>query len=129
TDGFINTGTLQAQGAVTVSAGADGGTALLSFAGTAAQTYTQSGNVVNGLVTINKASGTVTLATNATWNAAGQALTVTSGTLDLAGHNLTVNNALTVASAGTLQLQGAETISYGSLTLNADSAVRYNGTA
>src|SRR5207249_2982107 len=94
-----------------------------------AQTYTQNGNVVGGLITVNKASGTVTLATNATWNAGGQNLTVTSGTLDLAGHDLTVSNALTVSAAGTLQLQGAETITDGSLTLSAVSTVRYNGTA
>ena len=105
TDGAINTGTIAAQGHVTINAGADGGTGLLSFTGTAAQTYTQSGDVVDGLVTVNKASGTVTLASAATWNAASQNLTVTSGTLDLAGFALSTGT-LTVAAAGTV-LQGA----------------------
>src|SRR6185503_12553546 len=66
-DGVIGTATIAAQGAVTVGASAGGGTALLSFTGTANQTYTQSGNVMDGLVTINKASGTVTLASATTW--------------------------------------------------------------
>ena len=73
------------------------GDATLNFTGTANQTYTQSGDVINGLITINKASGTVTLASAATWNAAGQNLTVTSGTLDLAGFAL---------STGTLTVSG-----------------------
>ena len=128
TAGFINTGTIEAQGAVAVGAGALGGTALLSFTGTANQTYTQAGDAIDGLVTVNKASGTVTLASAATWNAAGQNLTVTSGTLDVAGFALSTGT-LTVAAAGTVQLQGAETITAGTVTLNAGSTVRYNGAA
>ncbi len=105
TNGAIDTGTISAQGHVTINAGADGGTGLLSFTGTANQTYTQSGDAMDGLVTVNKASGTVTLASAATWNAAGQNLTVTSGTLDLAGFALSTGT-LTVAAAGTV-VQGA----------------------
>ncbi len=128
TDGVINTGTVEAQGAVTVGAGADGGSALLIFSGTANQTYTQSGNAMDGLVTVNKASGTVTLASATTWNAASQNLTVTSGTLDAAGFALSTGT-LTVAAAGTVQLQGAETITATTVTLNAGSTIRYYGTA
>src|SRR5439155_3049720 len=130
TDGVINTGTIGARGDVTINAGADGGTALLSFTGTANETYTNNGGASTmGAVTINKPSGTVTLATNASWSGAGQILTVTSGTLDLSGHNLTVNNAFMLGAAGTVQLQGAEAISAGSVTLNAGSTFRYYGTA
>src|SRR5207249_2962702 len=131
TDGPINTGTIAAQGNVTINAGADGGTAVLQFTGGNAQTYTDNGGTkTTGNITVNKTVGSaVTLATDMSYNASGQTLTVTSGTLALAGHNLTVNDALTVAAAGTLQLQGAETITDGSLTLSAGSTVRYNGTA
>src|SRR6185503_816807 len=88
TNGFINTGTIEAQGAVTIGALADGGTGLLTFTGTANQTYTQGADAMDGLVTVNKVSGTVTLASAVTWNAGSQNLTVTSGTLDLAGFAL-----------------------------------------
>ena len=120
-NGVINNGTVAAQGDVTIDAGADGGNMALTFSGGGSQTYTDNGGAkTSGDVIVNKTVGSVvTLATDMTYNNGGQNITITSGTLDLAGHNLTVNNALTVAAAGTLQLQGAETITDGSLALNA----------
>lgn len=129
TDGIINTGTLEAQGNVTVAAGADGGTAALTFSGGNAQTYTDNGGTkTTGTVTVNKTAGSaVTLATNMTYTGTGQDLTVTAGTLDLAGFTLTVNDVFTLGASGTLQLQGGETVSTID-TISAGSTVVYNGT-
>ena len=129
TDGVVNTGTLAAQGAVTIGSAYDGGSAILNFTGTANQTFTDNstGSKPTGTWTINKSSGTVTLATNMVVNASGQDLAITSGTLDLAGFNLTVNDQFTLGASGTLQLQGGETVSALS-TITAGSTVNYNGT-
>ncbi len=81
------------------------------------------------MVTINKASGTVTLASAATWNAASQNLTVTSGTVGCGGlcsqhwHPDSGGRGHAPAS------RASETITAGTVTLNAGSTVRYNGTA
>ena len=106
---------------------AGGGTGTLTFTGTANQTYTDSGgNEPDRDITVNKSSGTVTLASNADWNATGQDLTITSGTLSLAGYNL-LTGVLTVSNGGTLKLQGAETVTAGTKTLSSGSAVTYTG--
>lgn len=129
TNGVVNTGTLEAQGAVTISSTFDSSSASLTFTGTANQTFTDSGtgSKPTGTWTINKSSGTVTLATAMVVNATGQDLTITSGTLDLAGFNLTVNDVFTLGASGTLKLQGGETVSTID-TITAGSTVNYNGT-
>ncbi len=129
TDGCLQTGTVEAKGGVTVATIADGGSALLKFSGSNDQTYTDSGgNEPDGLVTINKSSGTVTLASNADWNATSQNTTITSGTLDLAGYTIATGT-LTVSSGGTLQLQGGETVTATTKTFSSGSTVIYNGTS
>lgn len=134
TNGQVNTGTLQAQGDVSLGAGFDGGDAVLQFTGAATQSMTDSGGVLpSGTVTVNKTVGTaVNLAAALTLDTAGQDLTITSGTLNLAGFGLTLTAAadvLTVDASGTLQLQGGETITATTKTLNAGSTVTYNGSS
>src|SRR6185503_9711847 len=128
---FLNGGTLAAQGNIVVADGINyGGTTLLQLTGTANQTWTDAGGTKPGsAITINKASGTVTLGSNVSVNVAGQDLAITSGTLDLAGYNLTVNDLFTIGAAGNLQLQGAETLSKNPTTITAGGTVKYNGTA
>ncbi|TPW13257.1 MAG: autotransporter-associated beta strand repeat-containing protein, partial [Halothiobacillaceae bacterium] len=128
----INGGTIAIAGHLT-STDTDGisGTTAITLNGTSAQTITTgTGDLPDGAFTINKISGTATLAANLTLNSAGQDLTIASGTLDLAGFNLTLTGAgdvLTVNNGGTLQLQGGETITATTKTLNSGSTVIYNG--
>lgn len=113
TDGLLN-GTWEVQGNYTVATTADGGTAGINFTGGNDQTYTdQGGNESNGDVTINKTVGSsVTLASNADWNAASQDLTITSGELNMgASYNISTT-ALTVSTNGHLSNYGT-----GDLTL------------
>ena len=128
TNGAIH-GALAVQGAVAIGSGADGGTATLTYSGTASQTYTDSGgNEPDGDVTINKSSGTVTLASNADWNATSQDVTVTSGTLSLASYTI-ATAVLTVSSGATLTLQGGETVTATTKTFSSGSTVSYTGTS
>ncbi len=126
---IINTGTIAAQGNVTVAdTRTYNGSMVLQFTGTANQTFTSNtGFAPTGTVTINKASGTVTLAANTSFNSAGQDLTITSGTLDLHGYNLTVNDVLTVSTSGIFQLYGSETLTAGTKTLSTGSTVKFTG--
>ncbi|HLB32207.1 MAG TPA: fibronectin type III domain-containing protein, partial [Patescibacteria group bacterium] len=132
TNGQVNTGTLQAQGDVSLASTFDGGDGILQFTGAATQTLTDGGGVLpSGTVTVNKTVGTaVNLAAAFTLDTAGQDLTITSGTLNLAGFGLTLTAAadvLTVSAGGTLRLQGGETITASTKTLDAGSTVEYNG--
>ncbi len=112
TDGAL-AGTWQVQGNAIIATTADGGSATLAFTGGNDQTYTdQGGNEPDGDITINKTAGTVTLASNADWNAASQDLTITQGQLRVAGTSALSTTALTVGSAGVLKMTGT-----GDLTL------------
>ncbi|TPW13965.1 MAG: Protein containing Cadherin domain protein, partial [Halothiobacillaceae bacterium] len=88
-------GVLAVAGDVTTTDTTVSGTTAITLNGTGAQSINTSGtgDLPNGTLTINKASGTATLAANLTLNSAGQDLTITSGTLDLAGYNLTLTGA------------------------------------
>lgn len=113
TDGILN-GTWEVQGNYTIGVGADGGTAGITFTGGNSQVYTDSGgNEADGDVTINKTPGSsVTLASNADWNAASQDVTITSGELNMgASYNISTT-ALTVSTNGHFSNNGT-----GDLTL------------
>ena len=119
----LNTGTLSAQGNVTVGTAGTlfNGTAALQFTGTGDQIFTSSAQyALSGTVTINKGSGTVTLAANAAFNAD---LVWTAGGLNLSTHTLTVNDNVTIGSgAGTRTLTVAVTSSttFGKLVVGDD---------
>ncbi|HEX4925028.1 MAG TPA: Ig-like domain-containing protein, partial [Bdellovibrionales bacterium] len=119
-------GNLNVTGNLTTEAGFDGGTAAITLTGTAAQMITHSGGTMPaGTFTINKSSGTATLASALTLNGTGQDLAITSGTLALAGNNVSITDQLTSAAAGTLTLQGGETVSSASKSFS--GTVVYNG--
>ncbi len=95
-------GNWQLKGNLTVGSDAKGGTATLTLNGTGTQTVTQSsGTPLGGVVTVNKASGSVVLASNLALSTASQDLTITAGTLDMAGFNLTV--ARNISNSGVLR--------------------------
>jgi len=129
TDGLISTGTVEAQGNVTIGTSADGGTGLLKFSGSAAQTYTDNGgNEMDGDITINKTSpsDTVTFASNADWNATNQDLTITRGTLSQgASYNL-LTGIITVATNGTWTNTGTGDVTLGGNVTNS-GRITFNG--
>ncbi|HEY6120442.1 MAG TPA: DUF4214 domain-containing protein, partial [Pyrinomonadaceae bacterium] len=84
-DGLISsnagTGTMGPQGPVIINSTFDGGTARITFLGSADQTFINNGGVnPTGPWTVNKTSGTVTLLSDLLLGAT-QALNITSGTL------------------------------------------------
>ena len=115
-------GVWEVQGDYTVAAAADGGTASIAFTGGNSQTYTDSGgDEADGDITINKTAGTVTLASNADWNATGQDVTVTAGTLAqssyiLNANNFTVNGGIYAGGSNTMDVNGTFTLSSGTFT-------------
>jgi hypothetical protein len=120
TDGKINPGTVQVQGDVTIGSLADGGTGLIQFTGSNAQTYTdQGGNELDGDITINKSGGSLTLASNADWNTAGQDLTITAGTLNQGASYTVATGAVTVGSSGVWYNSGTGDITLGGNVSNA----------
>jgi hypothetical protein len=74
---------VEARGNVTVASTFDGGSGVLVFGSTASQTFTLTSatDKYDGNITVNKSSGTVTLASALVMDSSGQTLTVTSGTL------------------------------------------------
>ncbi len=99
-------GYLEAQGNVNVYAYYDGGTEPLYFSGTADQTFdlTNATANFNSNVTINKTTGTVTMA-SACYLDGNYTLNLLAGTLALNGQIVEVNN----GSAGTLNGPSAST--------------------
>ncbi|NQT07413.1 MAG: hypothetical protein HQ575_07740, partial [Candidatus Omnitrophica bacterium] len=96
--------------------------ANLQFTGTGAQTITHTTGTINASadITVNKASGTLSLGSAATL---GGDLTLTSGTFATTGYDLTVSG--TFANNATLQVQGGETLTF---TKDTDSGlVEYLG--
>ena len=115
----ISTGTIAVAGNVTSTDTGVAGTGTVMLDGTGAQTITAAGGAEfpDGGFTINKASGTATLASDLVLDGPGQPLNVTSGTLDQgATFNLT-SGPITVGAAGTLLNLGT-----GDLTLSGDVA-------
>ena len=109
-----------------------GNATTVTFNGTGAQTIGGTASTTFRNITINKASGTVTLARNQTVN--GGNLSISAGTLDLS--SFTMNRSasggiLTVANGATLKIGGTNSFpaNYLTHTLGATSTVEYNGTA
>ena len=118
---YSTPGYFEAQGNVTVSAYYDGGNQPLNFTGASAQTFDLTGATLrfNADITIDKTSGTVTLASNLTLDGSNEDLYLLSGTLQLSGYTVDVfyasnydtyiygptgtNTTFTVAGTGTLK--------------------------
>ncbi|MCK4946098.1 MAG: hypothetical protein KAS59_07535, partial [Alphaproteobacteria bacterium] len=99
TDGEVDTGTIEAQGDVTVGASFNQGNAPMTFSGTNDQTITlTSDNLPTGTLTVNKSSNTAT--TSGTLTLTG-ALTIQEGTFSLGG-DTNFNGGVTVENGGTL---------------------------
>ncbi|MEK7540560.1 MAG: hypothetical protein AAB558_04915, partial [Patescibacteria group bacterium] len=139
TDGRWATGTIEAQGDVTVGTGFDTVPgAPLKFTGGATQTFTLTGAeaLLDADITVNKSGGAVNLASALTMNANSQDLIIQEGTFDLSSYALSVTAAATetliVETGGNLQLQGGETITGDSASypqLDSGSTVTYDGTS
>jgi hypothetical protein len=128
TDGQVNTGTIEAQGAVNVGASFNQGDSNIILSGTAAQVITMTGdNFPTGTLTVNKASNTAT--TSGTLTLAG-ALTIQEGTLSLGG-NTNFNGGITVEAGGTLSCTtGGTTITIDdadTVTVNANGVLTLQG--
>ena len=96
-------GTITAAGNVTSTDASVGGTGSITLDGANAQAIDiNTGDVGDGLFTINKTNptDTVTLSSAMNLSATGQDLTITQGILALGANNLTVNDVLTVGANG-----------------------------
>ena len=135
TDGNINTGTVEALGAINQASTFDGASGTLLIDGGGAQTLTGASTLAAGSlpnVVINKSSGTLTLAgtirTARSWTYTagtldpGTSLLVFAGNLTITGsHTLNDvtfnggNNVYTVAAGTTLTVAGTTTLTDGSI--------------
>ena len=106
----------------------------LKFSGTATQYFDLTGatSAYNGIIEINKSSGSVILSSNLTMNAGGQDLNLVSGTLDLNSYTIT-NTTGTTYCTGTFTISGNGTLgnnawsqTSGSPVLNISGASNFN---
>ena len=118
----VKSGTITLAGNLTslLDSGVGDGTTPIILDGATAQSIdinSPTGDVPNGLFTIDKSAEWVTLASNMNLSAALQDLTMTNGRLDMAGFNLTVTDVLTM-EAGTEICRNGGTLTYNSLVDN-----------
>ncbi|MBF0331634.1 MAG: hypothetical protein HQL17_06825 [Candidatus Omnitrophica bacterium] len=115
TGGKLN-GNWETQGHMTFGAIASGGTGAITLSGTNVQNITDNGGTkTTGMFTVNKSSGTATLATNVSF---GGGLTITSGTIDANGKNVSATS-LSSSNANTRTI----TMGTGIWTLSGTGAV------
>jgi hypothetical protein len=134
TNGNVDTGSLEAQGDVSVVSSFDGGTANLKFSGSATQSFTLTGATAlfDGDIQVNKSGGQVNLTTALTLDASSQDLVIQEGKFNLNGQTLIINGTsgvFTVEDGGNFQLQGGETLTLNASqpTLSTGSTVTYVG--
>ena len=119
-DGYVNTGNLEVQGNFTVGASANAGTSPVKFSGGNNQTYTDNGgDEINADYTVDKSANTLTLASNADWNATNQDLTITTGTFSQGATFALLTGALTVSTNGIWTNTGTGDITLGGAVSNA----------
>lgn len=143
TTGVINTGTIEVRGGMTVGATGGIGSATISFLVSGDQTITSSGGSTGGL-SINKSSGTVSIASGANLSVysiaiASGSFTTTSGTLTVApggtanswthtaGGTFNHNNGTVVfsQSSNTQTIDVAVTETFYNLTVNGQDVNRH----
>ncbi len=138
TDGRFNSGTVQAQGNVTVASAWDTDTSTtLQFTSSNVQSFDLTGatGAFNADIVINKSGGSVQLASDLTMNQSDQDLTIVEGTFDLNGYDLDINDQANsdfdIEDGGVLRWQGSETLSVntGDPTLASGSQVIYDPTS
>jgi hypothetical protein len=126
------TARIEPQGSVVVETGVDPSTNLhMEFTGSEEQTLDLTGIEAgyNGLITVNKSGGTLTMSSALTMDQAGQDLTIEAGTFDPNGNNIYVQDQFKVtggtyaSDTATLELEGDLTISAG--TFNAPTTTMY----
>lgn len=134
-DGRLRTGTIYVKGDVDLNVGYDDGNANLYFTGTADQILDITGvtGAINGDVTIDKSSGTVTLASDFTLDAAlGKDFTIVEGRFKTNGYNFDVStnsSEFFVQDGGIFEINGNETLTFdpGYPDLQSGSTVVYSG--
>lgn len=134
TNGGVDTGTLEAQGNVTVASTYDGGSATLLFSGSAVQSLDLTGatGLYNGDIKINKSGGRVGLASALVMDAANQDLIVEEGTFRSEAYGITVNGTsgtFVLQDGATFVLHGDEAMVFnaGQPTVDAGSTVQFRG--
>jgi len=108
TDDKINTGTINAEGDVTLGSGFSGGSATVTLTGAGAQSLTSSGGQMPATFNINKPSGTATVLGDTTFIT----INLQSGTLTFSGGSTytikTTGDDITTSSGTTLNFQGSD---------------------
>lgn len=129
--GMYGPGILAVQGDLTFASGLslDFGDLGITFSGSENQivTVNTGNNIPSGNWTVNKSTGTVSLATDIILDDTGQDLLISSGTLDIAGFSLTLDDQFALGASGTFKLQGGETTVPTLDTVTAGSTVEYSG--
>jgi hypothetical protein len=127
-------GTIEAKGNISIEAFAGGGTTAITFSGGNSQTISHLGGTApQGTWTVDKSSGTVTLATDVTLTGASQTLSLLRGTLDLSNKTLTLNGATApklefpIGSTGVLATTLTNATTFGRIVMS--SAGRLVGVA
>lgn len=117
----VNGGEIYLSGNYLAGAHSGAGTTALTFNGTGAQSFNKSGAGSNlaGSMIVDKASGTLTLATVANINSSGQNFTITNGIVNMAGFGLNVGSTLTIGVNGRLICNGG-TPTYSSVVINGE---------
>ena len=136
TDGDLIQGGISArikpEGNVVIASTIDPNTNLhMEFTGSANQNFDLTGatDSYNGLITVNKSGGTLTMSSALTMDAIGQDFTLAAGTFDPNGNNIYVEDQFLVSggtyasNAATLEIEGDFTLSGG--TFNAPTTTMY----
>ena len=115
----VKSGTITVAGNLTsTQTGVGNNTGLITLDGANAQLIDiGTGDLPDGLLTINKSSGTASLGAAFSLNGSGQDLTLTAGIVDMAGFNLTIPDVLTL-EAGTQICKNGGVLTYTTLVNN-----------
>lgn len=127
-NGSVNgPGTISFEGSLTTLDDGAFGNVAITAAGSGNQTITLVNSTFpTGTFTINKPSGTVTLASAFPLTSSGQDLIIASGILNISTYNLTVNDTLTITSGQLNQTTG--TLNVGGMSIAANGIWTNNST-
>ena len=125
---LVNGGTILANGDIFLSEAGAAGTTNITFSGTAAQTWSGAAGATmpGAAVTVNKTSGTVTLASNMLLGTS-QALNIVSGTLSQGPSYALRAGPVTVSAAGSWTNTGSGASVFTSVTVNSGGLWTHTG--